>query len=123
MGLTERDLTRAGTPYARGVADFGHLVRGELSGERTGLLKLLVDPRSRRILGVHIFGASSMELVHVGQAVMASGMTVDYLVDAVPGVATFAEAYAVAALDASARLQYGDDRRCEPPAAVRTLAS
>ena len=123
VGPTERDLARAGTPYVRGVADFAHLVRGELSGERTGLLKLLVDPRSRRVLGVHIFGASSMELVHVGQAVMASGMTLDYLVDAVPGVATFAEAYAEAALDASARLQYGDDRRCEPPAAVRTLAS
>ena len=123
VGPNEQDLVRAGRPVVRGVARFGDLVRGEMSGERTGLLKLLVDPRTRRVLAVHIFGASSMELVHVGQAVIASGMTLDYLVDAVPDVASFAEAYAVAARDASARMRHGEHRRCEVPAAARTLAS
>ncbi len=123
VGPTERQLALTRTPYVRGVADFGALVRGELSGERTGLLKLLVDPGTRRVLAVHIFGATATELVHVGQAVIASGLTIDYLVDAVPDIATFAEAYAVAARDASSRVRLGDVHRCDAQAAARTLAS
>ena len=96
-----------------GVARFADLVRGELSGERAGMLKLLADPDTRRVLAVHILGAAASELVHVGQTAIAAGMTVDDLVDAVPGPATFAEAYAVAAADAAAAMRFGDDRRCE----------
>ena len=56
------------------------------------------------MLGVHIFGTSATELVHVGQTVMAGELTVDYLVDAVFNVPTFCDAYKVAALDAANRL-------------------
>jgi NAD(P) transhydrogenase len=113
VGPTERALARAGSPAVRGVARFADLVRGELSGERTGMLKLLADPGTRRVLAVHILGTAAAELVHVGQAAVAAGMTVDDLADAVPGPATFAEAYAVAAAGAAEAMRFGDDRRCE----------
>jgi NAD(P) transhydrogenase len=93
-------------------------VRGELSGERAGMLKLLADPGTRRVLSVHIVGAAAGELVHVGQAAIAAGMTVDDLTDAVAGLATFAEAYGMAAADAAAAMRLGDDRRCERGAAA-----
>ncbi|MCW2516011.1 MAG: pyruvate/2-oxoglutarate dehydrogenase complex, dihydrolipoamide dehydrogenase component, partial [Mycobacterium sp.] len=53
----------------------------------------------RKLLGVHIFGTAATELVHIGQAVMGCGGTVDYLVDAILNYPTFSEAYKVAALD------------------------
>jgi NAD(P) transhydrogenase len=123
VGPTERALARAGAAPVRGVARFADLVRGDLSGERTGMLKLLADSGTRRVLAVHILGAAAGELVHVGQAAIAAGMTVDDLMDAVAGPATFAEAYAVAAADAAARMRIGDDRRCEPGACARSVGA
>ena len=56
------------------------------------------------MLGVHLFGTSATELVHIGQTVMAGDLPVDYLVEAVFNVPTFSDAYKVAALDAANRL-------------------
>jgi NAD(P) transhydrogenase len=47
---------------------------------------------------VHIIGEGASELIHVGQAVLALGGTVDYFVNAVFNYPTLAEAYKVAAL-------------------------
>ena len=49
---------------------------------------------------MHVFGTDATELVHIGQAVMTCGGTVDHLVDTVFNYPTLSEAYKVAALDA-----------------------
>ena len=54
---------------------------------------------------MHVFGTGATELVHIGQAVMGCGGTVDYLVDTVFNYPTLAESYKVAALDALNKLQ------------------
>jgi NAD(P) transhydrogenase len=59
----------------------------------------LFDPDSLRLLGVHIIGTSAAELIHIGQAVMASGGTIEVWRDAVFNHPTLAEAYKVAALN------------------------
>ena len=105
VGLTEEELTAAATPYEVGLSRYNELARGHILGETHGLLKLLVDPKSRRLLGVHAFGSGATELVHIGQAVMALGGTVDYLVGAVFNYPTLAESYKVAALDATNKLR------------------
>jgi NAD(P) transhydrogenase len=109
VGRNERELTEAAVPYVVGVSRYRELTRGEIAADRTGLLKLLVHADTRRILGVHIFGTSAAELVHVGQTAMAGDLTVDYLVDAVFNVPTFSDAYKVAALDAANRLDVLDN--------------
>ena len=58
-----------------------------------------VTPRTATLLGVHIFGTDATDLVHIGQAIMGCGGTVDYLVDTVLNYPTLSEAYKVAALD------------------------
>ena len=100
VGSTEEELTAAATPYEVGVARYRELARGQLLGDARGMLKLLVSPDDRRILGVHVFGTAATETVHIGQAVMGAGGSVDYLVDAVFNYPTLAEAYKVAGLDA-----------------------
>jgi NAD(P) transhydrogenase len=70
-----------------------------LPRDETGLLKLLFDPESLRLLGVHAIGESAVELIHIGQAVLALGGTVEYFRDAVFNYPTLAEAYKVAALN------------------------
>jgi NAD(P) transhydrogenase len=104
-GRTEEELTGAGIPYEIGVSRYRELARGQILGDSVGILKLLVAPDSRTILGVHVFGTAATELVHIGQTVMGLGGTVDYLIDQVFNYPTLAESYKVAALDATNKLR------------------
>lgn len=105
VGKTEAELTEASIPYEVGVSRFRELARGQIAGDPHGMLKLLVSPDDRKILGVHVFGTGATETVHIGQAVMGCGGTVDYLVDAVFNYPTLVEAYKVAALDVTNKLR------------------
>jgi NAD(P) transhydrogenase len=105
VGRTEQTLTEASVPYEVGIAHYRELARGQIIGDHHGVVKLLVSPEDRKLLGVHAFGAGATEVVHIGQAVMGLGGTVDYLVDTVFNYPTLAEAYKVAALDAVNKLR------------------
>jgi NAD(P) transhydrogenase len=99
VGATEVDLTKDSIPYEVGISRYRELARGQIAGDSYGMLKLLVSTEDLKVLGVHIFGTNATEMVHIGQAVMGCGGTVEYLVDAVFNYPTFSEAYKVAALD------------------------
>jgi NAD(P) transhydrogenase len=99
VGRNEQQLTKERVPYEVGTARFGEIARGQIAGDRTGMLKLLFHRDTRKLLGVHVIGESATEIVHIGQAVMALGGTIDYFRDAVFNYPTMAECYKVAALD------------------------
>jgi NAD(P) transhydrogenase len=99
VGQTEEQLTAAQVPYEVGIASYEEVARGQIMGDATGLLKLLFDPESLRVLGVHAIGEGAAELIHIGQAVLALGGTVEYFRDAVFNYPTLAEAYKLAALN------------------------
>jgi NAD(P) transhydrogenase len=105
VGQTELELTEASVPYEVGVSYYRELARGQILGDLHGLVKLLVSPADGKLLGVHAIGANATEVVHIGQAVMALGGTVDFLVETVFNYPTLAEAYKVAALDAANKLR------------------
>jgi NAD(P) transhydrogenase len=104
VGQTEEQLTDEAIPYVTGVARWSELARGLMSGDADGMLKLLVDPEGGCLLGVHVIGTGATDLVHIGQAVMGGGSTIEFLVTAVFNYPTFAESYKVAALDAANRI-------------------
>ncbi|MDD7964158.1 Si-specific NAD(P)(+) transhydrogenase [Actinomycetospora lemnae] len=104
-GATEAELTEKAVPYEVGISRYRELARGQIVGDDYGMLKLLVSPTDHALLGVHVFGTSATELVHIGQAIMGCGGTVDYLVDAVLNYPTLSEAYKVAALDATNKIR------------------
>ncbi|HEY0238031.1 MAG TPA: Si-specific NAD(P)(+) transhydrogenase [Friedmanniella sp.] len=104
-GKTEGELTRESVPFEVGISRYRELARGQIIGDSYGMLKLVVHADTREILGVHIFGTNATELVHIGQAIMGCGGTVDYLVDTVLNYPTLSEAYKVAALDATNKLR------------------
>jgi len=82
-----------------GFSRFGELARAQMIGDERGMLKLLFDPDTLRLLGVHVMGESATEIIHIGQAVLAMGGTIDYFRDTVFNYPTLAEAYKVAALN------------------------
>ncbi len=105
VGQTEDELTDGRIPFEVGISRYRELARGQIIGDSYGMLKLLVSPDDRKMLGVHVFGTGATELVHIGQAVMGCEGTVDYLVDAVFNYPTLAESYKVAALDAMNKMR------------------
>ncbi len=104
VGKTEAELTEAAIPYEVGISRYRELARGQILGDSYGMLKILVSPHDRTLLGVHVLGTGATELVHIGQAVMGNGGTLDYLTGAVFNYPTLAESYKVAALDAHNKL-------------------
>jgi NAD(P) transhydrogenase len=99
IGKNEQELTDAKIPYEVGVARYDELAKAQMIGDQIGLLKILFDPTTLKVLGVHAIGENAAEIIHIGQAVLALGATIEYFRDAVFNYPTLAEAYKVAALD------------------------
>ncbi len=104
VGKNEQQLTDAKVPYEVGTAKYEELAKGQIVGDETGLLKLLFDPGTLKLLGVHCIGEGAAEIIHIGQAVLTLGGTIEYFRDTVFNYPTFAEAYKVAALAGLNRL-------------------
>ena len=104
IGKTEQALREIGVPFEVGTARFRETARGQILGVEKGVLKMLFSLEDRRVLGVHILGEGATELIHIGQAVLHHGGTLDYFVDSVFNFPTLAEAYKIAALDAYNRM-------------------
>jgi NAD(P) transhydrogenase len=107
VGRTERELTEASIPYEVGQALFRSLARAQITGQTVGMLKLLFHRETLEILGVHCFGGSASEIVHIGQAIMAQpapNNTLMYFINTTFNYPTMAEAYRVAALNGYNRL-------------------
>ena len=99
VGKNEEELTDEEVPYEVGKAQYREIARGQILGDRTGMLKLIFHLETRELLGVHIIGEGATELIHIGQAVLALNGTVDYFIDTVFNYPTLAEAYKTAAFD------------------------
>jgi NAD(P) transhydrogenase len=107
VGQTEGELTEKSVPYEVGVARYAETARGQISGDVTGRLKMIVHAETRRVLGVHIIGEGATELVHIGQMLVRFNAVLDDVVDNVFNYPTLAECYKIAALDAFNRLAQG----------------
>lgn len=103
-GQSEEELTKAGVTYEIGKSSYREIARGQIMGDGGGVLKLMFESETRKLLGVAIIGEGAAELVHIGQAVLAHEGTVDFFVDTVFNYPTLAECYKTAAFDGVNRL-------------------
>jgi NAD(P) transhydrogenase len=103
-GATEDQLSKAGVHFEVGRARHQNNARGQITGERDGLLKLLFEVPSKKLLGVHIIGEGATELIHIGEMVMTAGGSIDVFIDSVFNFPTLSELYKYAAYDGLGRL-------------------
>ena len=99
VGETEEQLTAEKIPYETGIARYEEVAKAGMLGDETGMLKLLFQTKTLQLLGVHAIGQGATDIIHIGQAIMAFGGTIEYFRDAVFNYPTLAEAYKVAALN------------------------
>src|SRR2546428_14138394 len=78
VGRTEQELTAGKVRYEVGIARYEELAKSQILGDHSGLLKLVFDPDSLKLLGVHCIGERAAEIVHIGQAVPAFGGRLAY---------------------------------------------
>jgi NAD(P) transhydrogenase len=104
VGLGEDEATRRGLDVVAGRAFFRDNVRGQIMSDRDGMVKLVFDRGSRRLIGCHCIGERASELVHVGQAVIVLNGTVETFIEMVFNHPTLGETFKYAAYDALAQL-------------------
>jgi len=107
VGMTEEEAQKAGVDYVVGRAFFRDNARGKIIGDRDGVVKLMVERSTRKLVGVHVIGERAAELVHIGQAIMTLGGGVDALIEMVFNYPTLSECYKYAAYDALGALAQG----------------
>lgn len=103
VGLSEEDAIARGTKVVTGKALYKHNARGLIIGDTDGLVKLVFERESRRLIGAHCLGDRATELVHIGQSMIMLNGTVDTLIAMVFNYPTLAECYKYAAYDALGR--------------------
>lgn len=103
IGLSEQAAADDGLDYVVGRSQFADNARGQIMCE-TGFLKLVVDATDKRILGAHIVCERASELIHVVQAHMSHGATIEHVIEQVFNYPTLGEAFKYAAYDAMGRL-------------------
>ncbi|MCB0331658.1 MAG: Si-specific NAD(P)(+) transhydrogenase [Bdellovibrionales bacterium] len=99
IGKTEEQLSADRVPYEIGTARFEEVERGMILGISKGGLKLLFHRETRKILGIHIIGEGAIEMIHIGQCVIAMDGTLSNLVHMIFNYPTLSQAYKIAALD------------------------
>lgn len=106
IGLNENDAReKYGDDIIIGIAPFEEIARGQISGIQDGLLKLVSTSDGEKVLGVHIIGEGSTELIHVAQMAIIGELKLDTFIENVMNFPTLAEAYRVAAIDIKNQLK------------------
>jgi NAD(P) transhydrogenase len=100
IGFSEEDAKQKGLDFVVGRAFYRDNARGKIVGDRDGVIKLVVDRKTKKLLGCHCIGERSSELVHIGQAVMLLDGTIDAFIEMVFNYPTLSEMFKYAAYDA-----------------------
>jgi NAD(P) transhydrogenase len=99
VGLSQSDAKSKNMDVIVGRADFSEVARAHIVGEPVGFLALLCERSTARVLGVQVIGEGATEIVHLGQAAVATGAAADFFIEQIFNFPTMTEAYRIAAFD------------------------
>jgi len=100
IGLSEEGAKEKKVDYVVGRAFYRENARGKIIGDQDGVIKLVVQRSTKKLLGCHCIGERASELVHLGQVVMLLDGTIDTFIDMVFNYPTLGEMFKYAAYDA-----------------------
>ncbi len=107
VGLSEEQAKEQKIDAVVGRAYYRDNARGKIIGDRDGVIKLLFDRPTRKLIGCHCIGDRASELVHIGQSMLMLGGTVDTLIETVFNYPTLSEMFKYAAYDALGAIARG----------------
>jgi dihydrolipoyl dehydrogenase len=92
VGLTEQEARERGYDVGVGTFPFGVLARAKIAGETDGFVKIVFDKKYDEVLGVHMIGARSTELVAEATMALRLESTIEELIRTIHAHPTMAEA-------------------------------
>jgi len=95
-GLTERQAIRAGLNIQVARYDFKQDARAQIAGCADGLLKIIFDTDSRRVVGVHIMVEGAGELMGEAALLIKTGVPIDAIAAAIHPHPTLTESFVMA---------------------------
>ena len=103
VGQTEEQVKASGEPYKTGVFPFAANGRAMAANDTTGMVKIIADEKTDRVLGMHIIGLQASELIQQAVIAMEFGSSVEDLQLMVFGHPSLSESVHEAALDVDGR--------------------
>lgn len=99
VGITEEEAISNNIPYCSGKAYYSDMPRGKILGAKSGFLKLIFHKDNLTILGVHLIGHISTELIHYGVTLVEGQKTLHHVIGEVFNFPTLHELYKYASYD------------------------
>ncbi len=97
VGLTESETLGKGIRCACRVLPFDLVPKAHIIGDTRGLVKMVIDNDTKRIVGVHILAPHAADLIHEGVLAVKNKLTVDDIIDTVHVFPTLSESVKLAA--------------------------
>src|SRR5262250_3046321 len=104
VGKTEEECKNANIPYVVGKDRYGNHGRGQIIGDTEGMIKMIFEAPSGKLLGVHVIGELASELVHIGLACLSFAGDIDFFIHTVFNYPTLGDVYKYAAYSALGKL-------------------
>lgn len=104
IGYTEKEAKRLGIECTVGRAYYNNVPKANISNNEKGLLKLVFENKTLKLLGVQIIGEGACDLIHLGQTVIAFEGQIYYFINHVMNHPTYSELYRVATFNGLNRL-------------------
>ena len=97
VGLTEAQANGNGMKCACGVLPLEFVPKAHVIGDTRGVVKLVADRETKKILGLHIVAPHAADLIHEGVMAVKNGLTIDDIIDTVHVFPTLSESVKLAA--------------------------
>ena len=97
VGLTEAEYIRRGGACECRVIGMDRIPKALTVGDTRGVLKMVADSKSRRLVGVHIVSPLAADMIHAAAYALRGRLTVEDVIDTVHAFPTFSEAIKFAA--------------------------
>ena len=107
VGLTEKEAKDLGLELKIGQASFSSNSRAHCHGETDGIVKIIAEANSEKIIGLHILGHNASEIITEGSIAMHKKLSLDDIINTTHPHPTLSEAIHEAALDAQKRKIHG----------------
>ena len=97
VGLTEQECEKEGLDYQVGKFPLAGNGKSLVIGEQSGLIKIIADKETKKVLGVHMMGPAATEMIMEGALAMTMGATVDDIINTIHSHPTVGESVKEAA--------------------------
>ncbi len=97
VGLTEEQVVKSGIRCACSPLELKLVPKARIIGDQRGLVKIVIDNKTKRILGVHMLAPHAADMIHEGVLAVKFRLTIDDIIDTVHVFPTLSEGFKLSA--------------------------